>query len=137
MSPPISTTPQPRPLPPVNDLPEACSLVIYQSQGNPATYFIEATQGRSGQDLVAAIRRMIRSGEAREYREKELRKFPSLLSIEDYVWRYGLTWGFDQETVEMARQNALYYDLVVASDYGLVVWRREQARSDQEFTRYL
>jgi hypothetical protein len=131
MSPAISTTPQPRPLPAVNDLSEACSRVIYQSQGNPVTCFIEATQGRNGQDLVAAIRRMIRNGKAREYREKELRKFPSLLTIEDYVWRYGLTWEFDQDTVEMARQNALYYDLVVASDYGLVVWRREQARSDQ------
>jgi hypothetical protein len=111
--------------------------VIDQWQGDPATYFIEATQGRSGQDLVAAVSRMIRKTSAVEYREKELGKYPSLLTIEDYVWRYGLGWGFDQDTVEMARQNALYYDLLVASDYGLAVWRREQSRSDQEFTRYL
>jgi len=116
----ISTPPQQRQLPTAKDLSEACSRVIEQSQGNPATYFIEATQGRSGQDLVAAISKMIRSASAREYREKELGKYPSLLTIEDYVWRYGLTWEFDRTTVEVARANALYYDQLVASNYGLI-----------------
>ena len=70
------------------------------------------------------ISRMINNHEAVEYREKEVKRFPSLLTIEDYVRRYGLSWGFDQTTIQNASGNAQYFDQLVASQYGLDSFER-------------
>jgi hypothetical protein len=98
--------------------------VITQSEGDPATRFEQAIQGRTGQDLVNVVSRMINNHEAVEYREKEVRRFPNLLTIEDYVCRYGTEWEFDQGTIDNASANAQYFDQVVKSHYGLDDFRR-------------
>lgn len=120
---PIST-PQSRPLPRADNLADACSQVIAQSQGDPATRFEQAIRGRDGQALVVVISRMINNHDAIEYREKEVKRFPGLLTVEDYVCRYGEEWGFDQTTIDNAGANARYFDQLVANSYGLANFRR-------------
>jgi hypothetical protein len=111
--------PQPRPLPPANNLDAACHQVINQPQGYPATRFEQAIQGRTGQELVNVISRMINNHETVRYLEKEMREFPSLLTIEDYVYRNGQAWNFDQKTTNNAHDRAIYFDQLVAAQYGL------------------
>jgi len=122
----ISTTPQARPLPTADNLADACHRVITQSQGDPATRFEQATHDRSGQDLVNVVSRLINDHETLEHREKEVRRFPNLLTIEDYVWRNGQAWHFNQVTIDNAHGRARYFDQVVAQQYGL-----------DDFTRYI
>ena len=101
-----------RPLPNAQSLREAVRAVIEQPDGYPATRFVSATQDGNAPNLVDVCRNLINNREAVEYREKELKTFPYLLTIEDFVWRQGSLWGFDERTIEMARACAERYDQV-------------------------
>jgi hypothetical protein len=57
-------------------------------------------------------RNLINNPETVEFREKELKDFPYLLTIEDFVWRQGSSWEFDETTIRMARACAERYDQV-------------------------
>ena len=92
----------PRPLPEVQSLREAVLEVINQGVGDPATRFISVTQYGEAPNLVEVCRNLINDPATLEYRENELRKYPSLLTIEDFVCRNGSRWRFDDATVRMA-----------------------------------
>ncbi len=101
--------------------------MITQEGGGPATRFQQAIEGRSGQALIDLISRLINDPATLERFDKELGKYPGLLFIDDYVWRNGLAWGFNQQTVERASANSWYFDSVVRSQYGVPT----------NFTRYV
>jgi hypothetical protein len=63
-------------------------------------------------DLVTRIRNLILDPATLEWREKEVRQFPYLLTIEDYVSRCGpdQDWGFDDRTVREALARVEYFD---------------------------
>lgn len=102
----------PRTLPTVQSLREAVLAVINQPQGKPATRFISATQYGDAPNLVRACADLILNSEAVEFREKEVRGFPYLLTIEDFVWRRGSEWGFNETVIRTARACAERYDQV-------------------------
>jgi hypothetical protein len=112
MQPPILPTRPPRPLPPARTLQEAVLRVIENQDGWPATRFAAATQHGEAPDLVRIIRDLIMNTETVEFRERELRQFPYLLTIEDYVWRYGSQWDFDARTIREASAHSEFYDQV-------------------------
>jgi hypothetical protein len=117
MSSSIVVTPQSRQLPPAGSLRDACLHVITQGQGDPATRFEHAIRGDdgellAGEMLVDRIRRMVSNRDAIESREKEVRRVPNLLTIEDYVHRHGADWSFDQNTVRTASASAEWFDRV-------------------------
>lgn len=54
-------------------------------------------------------------GETLEYLENALRRFPTLLTIEDFVDEQGATWGFSRDTIEVAEARVKYFDLVAGT----------------------
>lgn len=46
--------------------------------------------------------RLITKGDTLEYLDSALRRFPTLLTLEDLVCRHGGEWGFDQKTIWVA-----------------------------------
>ena|SRR5450631_3263882 len=113
MQPPIVATPPPRTLPTAQTLRDAVLRVIEQPDGwQNVSRFVAATEYGDAPNLVDRIRNLIMNPETVAFRERELEDFPYLLTIEDYVWRYGSLWGFDEPTIQMARACAERYDQV-------------------------
>jgi|ERR1700688_1285070 len=118
MQPPILPNHPPRPLPSAETLQEAVLRVIDNEDGWPATRFEAATDRGQAPDLVRIIRNLIMDAATVEFRERELRQFPYLLTIEDYVWRSGSQWGFDARTIREARAHSDFYDQIAGSRYA-------------------
>lgn len=74
--------------------------------------FKQITQDGASPDLVAVCRRLINKGELLALLEGELEKRPMLLTIEDFVCRYGTEWGFDGATIAMADARRVRFDQV-------------------------
>src|SRR5580704_10131217 len=102
MQSPILPTHPPRRLQRPYSLREAVNQVISNPVGRQASRFEALTRDREGPELVSVISNLITNLEAVEYREKELRQFQYLLTIEDSVGLYGSEWGFDRRIVELA-----------------------------------
>ena len=94
-----------RPLPVVTSLSDAVARVIEsnKSDGYQPTRFVAVTGNGHAPDLLAVCERLILKGETLEYLDKALERFPTLLTLEDLVARYGAGWGFSQETIEVAK----------------------------------
>lgn len=105
---------QPRTLPSVVSLASAVSRVIESNRadGYMPNRFIQATAAGTASNLLAVCTRLINSGEALQHLEKALLSYPTLLTIEDFVGRYGEEWGFDAATIEMAAQRSQHFDKV-------------------------
>ncbi len=58
------------------------------------------------------------NAETVEFRERELRQFPYLLTIEDFVARYGSEWHFDARTIQQASALSEHYDRIAFADGG-------------------
>jgi hypothetical protein len=103
-----------RPLPAVTTLQEAVEQVINSNQrdGYVPTRFIQATEYGHASNLRAACERLIQKGETLENLEDALRKFPTLLTLEDFVSRFGDGWGFSRTTVDIAKQRVAYFDQI-------------------------
>jgi hypothetical protein len=103
-----------RPLPTVTTLKQAVESVINSNKrdGYPPTRFIQATQDGVAPDLKTICERPIVRGETLEYLESALLRFPTLLTIEDFVARQGLAWGFSPEGVEAASARVTYFDQI-------------------------
>jgi hypothetical protein len=108
----------PRPLPPADDLPAAVVQVIQNQVGRPATRFIAATQNGQAQNLVEIVSNLIMNAEAVEFRENELREFPYLLTIEDYVARRGSEWHFEDRITRRAGELSQWYDRIANLPHG-------------------
>jgi hypothetical protein len=74
--------------------------------------FRHATAGGSAPDLLAVCTSLITKGETLAYVDAALRQFPTLLTLEDFVSRWGSEWGFDQRTVAIARSRSAHFDQV-------------------------
>jgi hypothetical protein len=101
-----------RELPNAQNLGEAVSRVIEsnRSDGYTPTRFIQATADGTAPNLLPICVKLIAKGETLEYLDSALRRFPMLLTLEDFVSRRGSEWGFDEATVETARARSAYFD---------------------------
>jgi hypothetical protein len=107
-----------RKLPTVDSLQDAVKKVI-QSNSNdgyvPAR-FIQATENGNAGDLLSICESLITKGETLEYLESALKRYTKLLTVEDFVSRFGAEWGFDSSTVRLATERAKYFDLLVGGE---------------------
>jgi hypothetical protein len=103
-----------RSLPNLETLNDAVRSVIdsNRSDGYNPTRFTQATMEGTAPDLLFVCARLINKGETLEYLDIALRRFPTLLTLEDFVSRRGAEWGFDAPTVEMARARSIYFDQI-------------------------
>jgi hypothetical protein len=106
-----------RSLPNPQTLNEAVRCVIEsnRSDGYIPTRFILSTQDGTASDLLAVCMKLINNGETLEYLDSALKRFPTLLTIEDFVSRRGAEWGFDERTVEMACARSIHFDQIAQS----------------------
>jgi hypothetical protein len=44
--------------------------------------------------------------------EDALQKIPQLLTLEDFVGRWGRKWGFQDQVIEQAQARAQYFDTI-------------------------
>ena len=89
-----------------------CVIDSNRSDGYNPTRFTQATMDGTAPDLLSVCIRLINKGETLEYLDVALRRFPTLLTLEDFVSRRGAEWGFDEPTVEMARARSIYFDQI-------------------------
>jgi hypothetical protein len=103
-----------RQLPSPQNLKDAVRSVIESNclDGYTPNRFIQATADGTTPDLIAVCVRLINKGETLEYLESALTRFPNLLTLEDFVSRCGSEWGFDEETVAVARARSEYFDQI-------------------------
>ncbi len=83
--------------------------------GYVPTRFIQATEYGRAPGLTRVCENLIQKGETLEYLEDALKKFPTLLTLEDFVARFGEGWGFSRTTIDVAKQRVVYFDLIAAS----------------------
>ncbi len=97
-----------RVFPKVQTLRQAVRQVIESNKGDGyiPTRFIQATCNVDEPDLLYVCERLIVKGEALEYLENALKRFPALLTLEDFVANYGVTWGFSGDTIKVAKAPA-------------------------------
>jgi hypothetical protein len=103
-----------RVLPNPHDLKDAVRCVVESNSadGYIPTRFIQATGGGTAPDLLAVCRRLISKGETLPYLDSALKRISTLLTLEDFVsWR-GAEWGFDNATIDIARDRSVYFDKV-------------------------
>jgi hypothetical protein len=103
-----------RPLPNALDLHAAVRAVIdsNRSDGYQPNRFVGVTADGTAPDLLVVCKRLINKGETLEYLEPALKSYPTLLTLEDFVSRHGLEWGFDEATIETARARCAYFDKI-------------------------
>jgi hypothetical protein len=104
-------------MPNAHGLGEAVRCVIQSNiaDGYTPNRFIHATSDGTAPDLLTVCVRLINRGETLEYLENALRRFPTLLTLEDFVLRRGQEWGFDDATIETARGRCVYFDQIAGS----------------------
>jgi hypothetical protein len=101
-------------LPTPRDLKAAVRCVIESNSadGYVPSRFIQATGNGTASDLLAICSRLINKGETLQYLDSALKRFSTLLTLEDLVsWR-GAEWGFDNATIDIARARSVYFDQV-------------------------
>ena len=101
-------------LPAPQDLREAVRCVVESNRadGYVPARFIQATGDGTAPDLLAICRRLISKGETLQYLDSALKRISTLLTLEDLVsWR-GAEWGFDNATIDIARDRSVYFDQV-------------------------
>lgn len=98
-----------RPLPVVNTLSDGFQAVIRSNRqdGYPPTIFEQMNQD------VAAMTNLIWSDRAKTAVRRALRSHRDLLTIEDFVSRYGQSWGFDTATIAHAQDSVCEFDRIV------------------------
>ena len=108
------TLPLPRPLPHPNALMDAVREVIdsNRADGYQPNRFVGATQYGNAANLLAVCRDLINNPETLEWLEKAMQSFPTLLTLEDFVCRYGSSWGFDAATIQVACARAVFFDQI-------------------------
>jgi len=102
-------------LPTAASLAEAVHEIIRDNlaQKQQLPWFIVATGGGNAPDLVGACTRLIMNPENLPYLESILVKRPNLLTLEDFVSRHGVSWGFARNVVEEAHARSIRFDQVV------------------------
>ena len=80
------------------------------SVGYPAPRFRQATLEGEAPNLSMVCEGLIRSATAIEAMEAAVQNHPGLLTLEDYVMRWGVEWGLTVETIELARASSEWFD---------------------------
>ena len=96
------------------DLREAVRKVISDNKAtgyNPIR-FIQITGNGDVPELLPVCRQLLKSDTAFEALDEALQKHGSLLTIEDYVMRWGQQLGFDDEYVEIAKASSETFDKI-------------------------
>ena len=95
---------------------EAVREVIRQnkSQRYTPTRFIQATGNGEAPGLLEVCIGLITSESALEWLDKALQQYPNLLTLEDYVMRWGTEWGFGTGVVEYAGALSATFDKIAA-----------------------
>jgi hypothetical protein len=103
-----------RQMPHVQNVSQAVRLVIAsnRSDGYTPIRFIQATADGTAPNLFEVCMRLVAKGETLQYLETALRRFPTLLTLEDFISRHGSEWGFDSVTVETALARSTYFDQI-------------------------
>jgi len=100
------------PIPPTLGDAVRCVIDSNRSDGYNPTRFTQATMDGTAPDLLSVCQRLINKGETLEYIDAALRRFPTLLTLEDLGSRRGSDWGFDEVTIEVARARSIYFDQI-------------------------
>jgi hypothetical protein len=89
--------------------------VIDQKVGKPAIRLTSETRDctASGEEIARTFSNFIMNKATLEVVEKEIRDFPELVTIEDYVCRYGLEWGFERRVIDEACARVQYFNQIV------------------------
>lgn len=90
-------------------------IEINKEDGYIPTRFMQVTGYGDVPDLLPVCERLILKGELLEYLEGALKRFPTLLTLEDFVSRYGDNWGFSQEVIKAAAARAQYFDMIAGT----------------------
>ena len=101
-----------RELPDVKSLGDAVRAVIQSNKAdgyNPSR-FVQITLAGTAPDLKRLCEKLILSGQALDHLDGAFEKHRSLLTLEDFVARYGRDWGYSDEVLDMARQRVIYFD---------------------------
>src|ERR1035437_1480460 len=89
-----------------------CVIESNSADGYVPSRFIQATGDGNAPDLLAVCRRLINAGETMQRLDSALKRISTLLTLEDLVsWR-GAEWGFDDATIDIARDRSVYFDQV-------------------------
>lgn len=101
-----------RPLPAVDNLKTAVGEVIASNtaDGYPPTYFLRATLGGHAPDLLARCTALIMKPETFDILTDAVQRFPTLLTLEDFVARHGAAWGFRGDVIEQSAARATHFD---------------------------
>ena len=83
--------------------------------GYPSLGFKRATLDGSHPELLAVCQELIASSRAVSAMEEAVKQYLGLLTLEDYVMRWGSEWGFGPETVEIAGASAEAFDMLSGS----------------------
>lgn len=105
-----------RRLPPANNLDEAVQQVIHSNKkdGYVPSYFIREAAGKTGADLWHVCRKLLHSDGALSNIAHQLTKHPNILTIEDYVCRFGASWTppFSASDVAIAQKSVDAWDAI-------------------------
>ncbi len=112
----------PRVLTNPGSLREAVREVIRQnkSQRYTPTRFVQATGNGEVPGLLGVCTGLIKSESALEWLDKALQQYPNLLTLEDYVMRWGTEWGFGTGMVEYAGALSATFDKIAARTRWIV-----------------
>ncbi|MDE2860883.1 MAG: hypothetical protein OYI31_08465 [Chloroflexota bacterium] len=78
--------------------------------GYPSVGFRRATLDGSHSELLTVCQELIASHRAVSAMEDSVKAYRGFLTLEDYVMRWGHTWGFSPETVETAGASVEAFD---------------------------
>ena len=93
-------------IPHVNSLREAGRFVIKNNReaGYTPTYFIQDTSC-SDSELPGQCIKLIHSPNALMAVYRALERFPEMITLEDFVARYGEDWSFPPDTISRAQES--------------------------------
>jgi len=106
-----------RKLPDVQTLRGAVQEVIESNKndGYVPARFIQATGNGDKPDLLTVCEGLITKGETLEYLEDAVKRFPTLLTLEDFVVGHGIAWGFSPDTIQAAKARVQFFDALAGT----------------------
>lgn len=101
-------------LPNPHTLKEAVQEVIRQNNriGYPPVRFLQATEDGNASNLIQVCTNLIFSDNAVKELERDVTRFPNLLTLEDLVVKseFGSQWDFDEDSIQRAKETVNWLD---------------------------
>lgn len=83
-----------------------------KSAGYPPTRFMEKTRDKAGSDLRLACEDLLLSETAENAVIAALQSHPKMWTLEDFVIRQGVSWGFGPEALRAAQRRVKDFDAI-------------------------